>query len=31
LHFEQREPAALEAGTTARLRITSGWLIPERP
>jgi iron(III) transport system ATP-binding protein len=31
LHFEQREPAVLEAGTTARLRIASGWLIPGAP
>ena len=29
LRFEQREPGALEAGTAARLRIASGWLIPE--
>ena len=28
LHFEQREPNPFEAGSTARLRIASGWLIP---
>jgi iron(III) transport system ATP-binding protein len=28
LHFEQREPNPFEAGSAARLRIASGWLIP---
>jgi iron(III) transport system ATP-binding protein len=28
LHFEQAEPNLFEAGTAARLRIASGWLIP---
>ena len=31
LHFEQREPGVFEAGAAARLRIVSGWLIPEGP
>ncbi|WP_173931901.1 ABC transporter ATP-binding protein [Chelativorans sp. Marseille-P2723] len=29
LHFDQKEPVTLEPGMTARLRIGSGWLIPE--
>ncbi|MCR4269412.1 ABC transporter ATP-binding protein [Nitratireductor sp. ZSWI3] len=28
LHFDQPDPVAFEAGQRARLRITSGWLIP---
>ena len=29
LHFEQTDPNPFEPGNTARLRIASGWLIPE--
>ena len=28
LHFEQPDPVTLSAGTSARIRIKSGWLIP---
>ena len=31
LHFEQPDPNPFEAGSRARMRIVSGWLIPGGP